>query len=178
MTLIVAACICFIIHALVASIDGVYFHLIKYKLHTHPESVTEHLTHTLRAGTMSVSAWLFFVNNSGGWLLWCGVLLILCDLCVETWDVLIERKSREHLGGLDPVEYLVHAHSIALYSASYALILASKPAAAFALDSPISLEPYPDLVRLAGLAVAISAALGTIQHTVYLHPRYRARSGE
>ena len=47
--MLAAAAVCFALHALVAMIDGAYFHLYKYKLHTRPESLLEHVTHTLRA---------------------------------------------------------------------------------------------------------------------------------
>jgi uncharacterized membrane protein len=34
----------FVVHALVASIDGVWFHLWKYKLHTHEDTFTAEKT--------------------------------------------------------------------------------------------------------------------------------------
>jgi hypothetical protein len=171
--MLIAATVLFVLHALVAMVDGAYFHLYKYKLHTRPESVVEHLTHTLRAATMAIAAFLFFVVNVGGLLLWAGIGLIALDLVVETWDVLIERRSRAGLGGLSSVEYLSHAHAILLYSASYACVLAAKPPGAFAGAAPLVLAPYPELVTWVGWAVGVGAAVSTIQHVVYLHPSYR-----
>lgn len=173
MMLMIAATVCFTLHAVVGGIDGVYFHLHKYKLYTRPECVVEHFTHTLRAGTMAIAALLFFAFDVGGWLLWLGLLLIVLDLVIETWDVLIERRSRAHLGGLSSAEYLAHAHAILLYAASYALVIAAKPHGAFALDGPLLLGGYPAAIRYIGWAIAIGATLSTIQHVVYLHPRYR-----
>lgn len=172
--MLIAAAICFALHALVALIDGAYFHLYKYKLHTRPDSIVEHFTHTLRAATMAVSSILFFAMNVGGALLWAACALILADLAIETWDVLIERQSRKTLGGLSSAEYLSHAHAILLYAGAYALVLAAKPSGAFSLDAPLVLsEPYPAAVVWLGWAVGLGAAGSLIQHVVYLHPRYR-----
>lgn len=174
--MLIAATVCFVLHALVAAIDGAYFHLYKYKLHTRPESIVEHFTHTLRAGTMAISAVVLFALNVGGLLLWAAFVLIGIDLVVETWDVLIERRSRAMIGGLSSLEYLTHAHAILLYAASYSLVLAAKPAGAFSSGAPLLLKPaYPIAVSAAGWVVAAGAMLTTIQHVVYLHPRYRMR---
>lgn len=170
------AAICFALHAVVAMVDGAYFHLYKYKLHTRPDSVMEHFTHSLRAVTMTAAAYVFFVVNAGGWLLWVGLGIIAVDIAVETWDVLIERASRRSLGGLSSAEYLSHAHAILLYAASYALVLASKPAGAFSADSPITLAPYPQWISVLGWVVVAGAGLGTIQHFWLLQPKYRAAS--
>jgi hypothetical protein len=170
---LIAAAICFALHALVAMVDGAYFHLYKYKLHTRPDSVVEHLTHTLRAATMAIAAFLFFAFNVGGKLLWAGLALIAIDLGIETWDILIERHSRASLGGLSSAEYLSHAHAILLYAVSYALVLAAKPAGAFSGTAPLLLPANPAPVVWLGYAIGIGAAASTIQHAVYLHPRYR-----
>lgn len=173
--MLIAAAIFLALHTLVAAVDGMYFHLYKYKLYARPESVVEHLTHTLRAATMAIAAFLFFVVNAGGKLLWAGCLLIVFDLAIETWDVLIERRSRANLGGLSSAEYLAHAHAILLYAAAYALVMAAKPAGAFALGAPLVLQQaHPAPVRWLGWAVGIGSVLSTIQHVVYLHPRYRS----
>ena len=172
--MLIAAAVCFALHALVAMIDGAYFHLYKYKLHTRPESIVEHFTHTLRAGTMAIAAILFFALDVGGTLLWCGLALVVVDLAVETWDVLLERRSRATLGGLSSAEYLSHAHAILLYAASYTLVLAAKPAGAFSATAPLLLAARPALVAWLGWIVGGGAAISTVQHAVYLHPRFRS----
>lgn len=175
--MLIAAAVFFALHAIVAIVDGAYFHLYKYKLHTRPESVVEHFTHTLRAATMAAAAYVFFVIDAGGYLLWMGLVLIGIDLAVETWDVVVEKASRASLGGLSSAEYLSHAHAILLYAASYALVLAAKPAGAFSGSAPLILpESYPAAVTWLGWAVCIGAAVSTVQHAVYLHPRYRRQA--
>ena len=172
--MLIAAVVCFVLHSLVAMVDGSYFHFYKYKLYARPDSVTEHLAHTMRAATMTATAFLFFVVDAGGALLWIGIGVLAVDLGIETWDVLIERRSRASLGGLSSVEYLAHAHAILLYAASFALVLAAKPAGAFAMSAPAVLpQAYPAFVGWVGWAIGIGAALSTIQHVIFLSPRYR-----
>jgi len=53
--------------------------------------------------------------------------------------------------------------------------MASKPAAAFAGDAPLTLPGgHPAAIRWLGWAVAVGAAASTVQQLIYLHPRYRA----
>ena len=174
--MLIAAAVLFALHTLVATIDGAYFHLYKYRLYARPDSVVEHFTHTLRAVTMTIAALVFFAFNVGGLLLWAAVGVIVIDIAIETWDVLIEKKSRAGIGGLSPAEYLSHAHAIFLYAGAYALVLAAKRPGAFAFDAPSVLPlPYAAPVRWLGWAVAVGAGLSAVQHAVYLHPRFRER---
>ncbi len=69
MNLLELGALFFLLHAMVGSIDGVYLHLKKYKLHTHPDSFHEHVSHTLRAWAMAAAAVLLFAVNTGGLLL-------------------------------------------------------------------------------------------------------------
>ena len=177
MTTLTIGAILFLLHALVASIDGIYFHLWKYKLHTYEDTFTEHITHTLRTWTMVLASYLLFATNTGGALLWFAVLVLVVDLLVETWDVLIEGQSRRRFGGLSSAEYLVHAHSIFLYAAAWTLAFVVKPIEAWSLSSPLFLDPaYPMHVSAIGWAVGLGTLSGAIQHTWYCLPRYRNAS--
>ena len=174
MEMMTAATACFVLHALIGSVDGGYYHLQKYKLHTHEESLFEHKLHTLRAVFLSLAALLLFTLNSAGWLLWLVVLVIATDLVVLTWDVLIERRSRAKLGGLSPKEYLVHVHATLLHAASLTLALAAKPVAAWSLSSPALIDPkFPWLILLCGGGIAGVSALSSLQHFWYWRPQYR-----
>lgn len=171
--MLTAAAVCFVLHGLVAMVDGAYFHLYKYKLYARPDSVTEHFTHSLRAATMTASAYIFFVVSAAGWLLWIGIGIIAIDLIIETWDVLIERASRADLGGLSSAEYLSHAHAIFLYAAAYSMVLASKPRAAFSFDAPATIGSNPQWIQLIGWVVVVGAGISTVQHFWLLQPKYR-----
>ena len=174
MELITISAILFVIHGLVGVIDGAYFHLRKYKLYAHPESFEEHVTHSLRSLTLTLSAWLLFVENVGGWLLWTAVAVLVVDLIVQTWDVLIERRSRTHLGGLSSVEYLVHTHAIFLAAGFWTVAFISKPVEAWSFSSPAFLaEDNPFIVVLIGWVMGASALFATIQHFWLCHPKYR-----
>ena len=174
MDFFVIATVCFVAHGLIGSIDGAYFHLHKFRLHTHEETFFEHQLHTLRALFLALTSVIFFALNTGGWLLWIGAVLLAADLVVLTWDVWIERKSRESLGGLLSKEYLVHVHATILHTASFILVIAAKPVAAWALDSPPLLETeLPMWCSLCGWAIAISAGFSSLQHLWYWRPSYR-----
>lgn len=179
MELMTAATVCFVLHALVGSVDGAYFHLQKYKLYTHAESLFEHKLHTFRAGFLSLTSLLLFTLNSGGWLLWLAVLILVADLVVLSWDVWIERQSRETLGGLTSPEYLIHVLATILHAASLALVLAAKPATAWSLQSESVLAPeFPFLIVLCGAGIAGVTALSTIQHIWFCRPQYRETNSE
>jgi hypothetical protein len=174
MTILGLAALLFLGHAMVAAIDGVYFHLWKYKLHTFEDTFVEHVTHTLRAWTMVFASFLLFAVNTGGMLLWAAVAVLVFDLLIETWDVLIERKSRQRFGGLSSAEYLVHVHAIFLYAATWTLAFVAKPSGAWSLSSPLFLDQaYPMYVAAIGWTVGGMSFLGAIQHTWYCLPRYR-----
>jgi phosphatidylglycerophosphate synthase len=174
MDVMIAGTVCFVVHALIGAIDGAYYHLKKYKLYTHEESLFEHKLHTLRAVFLSLTALLLFTLNSAGWLLWTAALIIVVDLVVLAWDVLIERRSREKLGGLSSKEYLVHVLASVLHAAGLALALAAKPCEAWSLSSPATLEAnFPILILLCGGGIAVVTAVSSIEHFWYWQPKYR-----
>lgn len=110
---IMIAALLIALSATVAIVDGVYFHLIKYKLYARRESITEHLTHTLRAVLFGPMIYLLFGRCFGGLALWAALALAILDFAIQSWDVLIERTSRSSLGGLSSLEYcrtLVRRH--------------------------------------------------------------------
>ncbi len=172
--MMMAATLCFVVHGLVGSVDGAYFHLQKYKLHTHEESFLEHQLHTFRAVFLCLTALLLFALNSGGWLLWLTVVVLVADLVVLTWDVLIERASRKELGGLSSREYLIHVHATILHVASFTLAFAAKPLAAWDLSSPALLPVVlPWLVVACGTTIAAISAMSSSQHFWYWRPKFR-----
>jgi len=174
MALMTAAAICFVVHGLVGSVDGAYFHLQKYKLHTRAESLFEHQLHTCRAGFLCLTALLLFTLNSGGWLLWLAVLILVADLIALVWDVWIERQSRATLGGLTSPEYLIHVLASILHATSITLALASKPVTAWSVGSELLIAPeFPLLMVLCGAGITGVTALSTLQHLWYWRPQYR-----
>lgn len=64
--LMIAATIFLALFALVAAVDGLYFHLWKYRLYARPESVYEHKLHTVRAFLFIPIVFFLFYQNFGG----------------------------------------------------------------------------------------------------------------
>ena len=93
-TSFVVGAVLLVAFALVAMIDGSYFHIYKYKLHTRPESRVEHLTHTLNAALFPPSVYLLLYRSHGGVVLWGTLALVAADVAVESWDVFIEKASQ------------------------------------------------------------------------------------
>lgn len=131
--------------------DGIYFHLIKYQLHLHPESRLEHQVHTVRG---------FFLAMIGGLIFSVGsherqylsvavaacVTLIVIDLGLEVIDIYIERQSRKSLGGISSSEMVLHVFASSFRMAALALLLIVAHYRGFARD-----------VQFVGLAVSLGA---------------------
>ena len=94
--------------SLIGAIDVLYFHLYRFRLYEQPASVAEQTTHLVRG--LIFAAVLALVTFSAGSPMAAVALLGLAvlDLLNSAADVLLERGSREPLGGLPSVEYLLH----------------------------------------------------------------------
>lgn len=160
--------------ALVATSDGLYFHLYKYRLYARPECLSEHRTHTIRAVLFGPMVYLLFARDFGGRWLWATVALLAIDFGVQSWDVLIERDSRASLGGLTSLEYWIHVLSVTSHVAAVTLVLASKPAQAWSLAAPsVGAGTWPALAPMVALLLVPSAAGVGALHLWLLQPRYR-----
>ncbi len=172
--LVIAAVICLNLALLLGTVDGLYYHLWKYKLYGRAETRYEHKLHTARAFLFIPIVWLLFGKNYGGWLLWVGVLAAAADLIVELFDVFCEIKSRASIGGLSTGEYAIHINATALRFAALALLVAAKPAFAWQLGTPLEIAPaYPHWVTwLAFNAIPGSLFAGAL-HLWLLRQKYR-----
>ena len=121
------SCLFLLLFLIVASIDGLYFHLYKYKLYARKDSRKEHLLHTLNSILFPWSIYFLFLDEFKGIYLWFGVFLTLISLIIEYMDVFEENKSRKTIGGLTSLEYSMHFGMSALRSIYTTLILVSKP---------------------------------------------------
>jgi hypothetical protein len=163
---------CLVAFGVLGSFDGVYFHLMKYRLHEHRESLTEHLLHAMRGVLFTPIAYLFYVVPSAGKLLWLGLAVVAADLCVEVCDILVEKSARENLGGISPTEQVVHVMATAFRMASLAFILSTKPAAAFSWWSATVLpDALPLHVQLVGWVMFVSSSVGACSHVWLLRGR-------
>ena len=157
------ATVLLILFALLGAFDGVYFHMIKYRLHEHPPARLEHQIHTFRGLLFIPITLIFFAWNSAGILLWAGLGLLLIDLIAEVVDILVEKKARAALGGISPAESVIHVTATGFRMGALAIVLAMKPLSAFALTtSTAALAPLPQFLSVtgwtfaAGVVVALS----------------------
>lgn len=145
--------------ALIGVVDGVWVHLVRERLHAHEETRHEHWVHTGRAVAM-VPILMTVTGSAVGWLLWVGIGFLVVDQFLELYDVAIERRSRQGLGGLSSSEMLLHAAAISLRSVAVLAALALRPAEAYALGAvaPVELGALALVSKLLlGGAVLIAA---------------------
>jgi hypothetical protein len=174
--LITAAVISLNVAVLLGAVDGLYFHLWKYKLYGRSETRYEHKLHTIRAFLFIPIVWLLFGKNYGGWLLWAGVLMAAADTIVELLDVFCEMKSRAGIGGLSTGEYAIHLNATGLRFVALTLILLAKPASAWELNAPWEIAPeYPSWVTWLALNSIPGGLLGGLLHVWLMRARYRVR---
>lgn len=147
----------------IATVDGFYFHIYRYRLYARPECAREHELHTLNAVLFPFTlAPLFLASVTGGWL-WLTAVVLGGTLFIECLDVLTEGDSRAALGGLTPVEYLMHFLMSGLRWASLTLAFAALPAGAWSssaswrwhalLDSPFAFIAW--CIAVVSLPVAL-----------------------
>jgi len=105
---LLGAALCLLAFTLIASVDGLYFHLYRYRLYLRPASFYEHRLHTLNAVLfVPLTALLYCAQPLGLWRV-LGLLLFGASVFIEILDVLCEKESRRTLGGLTSIEYLMH----------------------------------------------------------------------
>lgn len=165
-----ASLACLILFSVIGAFDGIYFHLIKYKLHENPDSRLEHIIHAIRSFLFSPIALLFFVIDSRGGLLWLAIGLVMVDLVLETIDVLVEKESRRKIGGISSAESAVHVLATGFKTASLAFVMGAKPMLAWSLTSVMAAKwsQQPTILVLVGSVFAISTFIGGVSHLVML----------
>jgi len=164
-----ASVVCLAMFGLLGAFDGVYFHLIKFKLHQHKEALNEHLIHAFRGLVFGPIAYFFFIRNSAGALLWAGLGAVVVDLTAEVWDILIEKESRAKLGGISPPEGVVHVLATGFRMAALAFSLSAKPADAWSWASATQLSSeLPMYMQAAGYLMLTSSVVGAWSHIALL----------
>ena len=133
--------------------DGIYFHLIKYKLHLYPESALEHRIHSARGILLGVIGYALFSApihgsdfNPSKIIL--ALPIIALDLALEVLDIYIEKKSRAHLGGISSTEMVLHVFASSFRMAAIVLLII------------VALERgFSQSVNLVGSSISVVAAL-------------------
>ena len=147
----------------VAAVDGVYFHLWKFRLFAHPESRVEHARHTVRAILAPAIVWLLYVAPPGP-LLTVGVLIGLDQLAAVA-DVLIEPKSRKSHGGLPRTEFQAHVLATVAHLGALALAIVGRLQLAADASPAFSIN-----VKIVASALVMGAVPVAALHLALLHP--------
>jgi hypothetical protein len=154
---------------MLGAIDGLYFHLQRYRLFAHPESRSEHALHTVRAFLLLPPLTLLYLAEPAGPYLWVAAACIAADQVALALDVRAEATSRRRFGGLSAAEYQIHIAANGLHSVALALALASRPAVAWSLSaSSLHCSTLPFFVQLLLGALWLAAAVAAIQHAALL----------
>lgn len=148
-----AAAVCLVLFTAIAGVDGLYFHIYRYRLYLRPQSRYEHRLHTLNAWLFVPLVSLLFCATPTGLFLWLALLLFLASLAIEILDVLCEPASRRDLGGLVASEYLMHFLMSGLRFGAIGPLLTSTPLSDWRLAHS-SLGPRPLWMFLLGLYIA------------------------
>ncbi|MBI2825387.1 MAG: hypothetical protein HYX69_11940 [Planctomycetia bacterium] len=93
---------------LVGSIDVLFYHIYKLRLYRQREAMWENLTHLTRALLFGVMMLTVIHLRASGWLWFIYPLLLGFELTNTMIDVTMEPYTRRNLGGLPPVEYILH----------------------------------------------------------------------
>ncbi|MBA4055204.1 MAG: hypothetical protein C0490_10865 [Marivirga sp.] len=121
----ITASILLLLFAILGLYDGFYLHIFKYRLHEHPESKNEHITHTLRAVLFPAILYFLYLNNTTlGFYI--GMVVLFLDVLVMTIDAFMEKDSRAFMGGLPRWEYIVHLFVNGFHFASIAVFILIK----------------------------------------------------
>lgn len=146
------ATVALILFAVLGAFDGVYFHMVKYRLYMHPPARLEHQIHTIRGILFLPITLIFFVFNSAGAVLWLGLSLLAVDFIAEIVDVLVEKNARKELGGISPLESVIHVTATGFRMSALAIVLALKPLEAYAWNALSSdFAVFPSYLFLTGL---------------------------
>lgn len=116
------ATILLVLFGLLATFDGVYLHIFKYRLYDHPESKFEHLTHTVRALLFPLILYFLFLQHTV-MAFFIGTGLVVLDVLVLAADAFVEKDSRTFMGGLPRWEYIIHLFVNGFHFAAIAVFL-------------------------------------------------------
>jgi hypothetical protein len=104
LTLLVAA-------GTLGAIDVFYYHIYRFRLFQRTECVAEEITHLIRHAVFLALLVLLSSGSSSRAVDLTVLGLFGLDIVNSAVDVLLERRSRETLGGLPSGEYLIHTLS-------------------------------------------------------------------
>ncbi|WCL48605.1 hypothetical protein [Leptospira sp. GIMC2001] len=160
-------------YSMLAFVDGVYFHLWKYRLYAFEQSLYEHKLHTVRALLFPIMIFGLYLYDIRGIAFIIIFGLVIADLIVQFIDIWEERNARKNLGGLEPMEYLVHCILITLHTIALSFYVVSKDFSAWSLtSSPIVIQS--GIVYFIATNLLPGAIVIAITHLALILPSFRS----
>lgn len=148
----------------IGGFDVAWYHIYRFRLYRQPGSRAETVTHLIRSLLFATGLLLMVLwRPSGAWFWAIGGLFVL-DFVNNIADVLLEPASRRPLGGLPPMEYLIHvigATASGAITTAYFLTGWSLGGEPTALVS-VAPDAFPDLVRWQAFVVVAGGGLLTM----------------
>jgi hypothetical protein len=145
----------------VAAVDGVYFHLRRFRLWQHGDTRLEHALHTGRAVLIPPTIAALFTPGRG--TLYMAAGLVAADLLIAALDVIVERRSRERFGGLPHGEYVTHLVATVFHTVAITLAFVGR---IFPEAGPAT--ACPSCAQAVVIVLVAGATLGAVQHVALL----------
>ena len=159
------AAVCLVLFTTVAGIDGLYFHLYRYRLFRRPQSRYEHSLHTINVTLFVPLVALIFCVAPTGIFLWLAAALFFASILVEILDVLCEPGSRSELGGITRSEYLMNFIMAGMRFGAIVPMLANTQPGDW-LFSKTDLAARPLWLFLLGAYIIVPGVLVAVLHIV------------
>lgn len=160
----------------IGAIDVVWFHLVKFKLYSRPQSIREEVTHIARGVFFPLGLGVLLYGRPEGWWFWLIVAVFAIELVNSLVDITLEPASREpdRVPGPELVVHYVGATLMGAAGASYLLFEWG------AGSRPTNLAPHeldaisPWIVPMGYFMVIVAVALVATEATLFARCRLRA----
>ncbi len=161
--MIIVATTCLVVFGILAIVDGVYYHDIKYKVYQDKESILDHIYHTVRAMLLFIIMYCLVTHDFGGVLMLVGNCAVIINFIMLIIDV--KEEDRNRYDGLFNGEYINHVFANIFHFISIALILAAKPAATWTVGPSFALDrPYPQVTAWLGSVFVKGEVIAALLH--------------
>lgn len=173
----ILACVFLFLFLNLATLDGIYLHLYKYKLYARKDSKKEHLIHSVNSFFFPWSVYLIFLDQFQGVYLWLGVLINAISFVIEYIDIFEEKRSRASLGGLASYEYAMHMAMSALRACYTVLIFVSRPSSDwnFVYVSPDHEANVPYMEYFIYPVVLVGFGICALHFSLIVYQKYKTK---
>ena len=146
------------IAAPIGAFDAIYYHIIKFRLASRPESRAETRTHIARGLVIGIAVLLLAHFEPRGLWFWAIAGLFAVDFFNSAIDAYLERDSRASLGGLPRLEYIIHLTG-ATFMGAIAVVFLTRGWHLGALETALVApsQPLPAFMKINALAIALGS---------------------